>query len=293
MAIFTPADQLRNLHIISGDLWAGAEAQAFTLLQQLNKFLTLQVIVLNPGQLASRLIEEGIDTLIMDESIESSVSIFYRIRRQIRTFRPHVVHTHRTKENILGAIANATTIRTVCVRTAHGAAEFKGSFKTKVLRTLDEFTATYLQDKVIAVSNDLAEQLKARLKPSKIQTIYNGVNIETLSAAGAEILELDADKTHIGIIGRLTPVKRVDIFLEMAAQLVKTKDRQYQFHIIGNGPLLPDLKSFVESNALEKHVFFHGHCENPAKYIKNLDLVVMCSDHEGTPMVALETLALG
>ena len=208
MAIFTPADQLRNLHIISGDLWAGAEAQAFTLLQQLNKFLTLQVIVLNPGQLASRLIEEGIDTLIMDESIESSVSIFYRIRRQIRTFRPHVVHTHRTKENILGAIANATTIRTVCVRTAHGAAEFKGSFKTKVLRTLDEFTATYLQDKVIAVSNDLAEQLKARLKPSKIQTIYNGVNIETLSAAGAEILELDADKTHIGIIGRLTPVNQ-------------------------------------------------------------------------------------
>ena len=45
---------LRVMHIISGDLWAGAEVQAFTLLQQLEARVQLHVVILNQGELSQR-----------------------------------------------------------------------------------------------------------------------------------------------------------------------------------------------------------------------------------------------
>jgi glycosyltransferase involved in cell wall biosynthesis len=37
---------------------------------------------------------------------------------------------------------------------------------------------------------------------------------------------------------------------------------------------------------------FHGHRKDMAACVSSLDVVVMCSDHEGTPMTALESMAL-
>ena len=57
------------LHIASGDLWAGAEAQLFTLCKALNKNQSIEVIVilLNHGTLESKLIENDIKTFVLNE----------------------------------------------------------------------------------------------------------------------------------------------------------------------------------------------------------------------------------
>src|SRR5277367_5793662 len=117
---------VRVLHIISGDLWAGAEAQAFTQLSALHEAnVTVAAALLNEGELAARLRARGVPVTVLDESRLSGTGILLALRRLMREWRPDIVHTHRTKENILGSLANRLAGNVPSVRTVHGASEDK------------------------------------------------------------------------------------------------------------------------------------------------------------------------
>lgn len=294
MTISSPAQRKRVLHVISGDLWAGAEAQAATLLKHLKPLCDVSAVLLNEGELATRLRAYDIPVTVFDESTLSTWQILQKLRQHMKQLKPDVVHTHRQKENIVGAIANSTTVKARCVRTVHGAPEFSGGWKTKIQRALDNWVGNNLQDVIIAVSDELRTKLIGTFPENKIQVVMNGVDVEELKtkAGIANFKKAEPNKIHIGIIGRLVPVKRVDIFLETAALFKKENKTEYHFHVVGNGPLESELKAQAASLDLESIVTFHGHRSDVPSYINSLDAVVMCSDHEGLPMVALETLAL-
>jgi L-malate glycosyltransferase len=288
------------MHIISGDLWAGAEVQAYTLLKYLKPEVELCVILMNEGELSEKLSALGISPIIIPETKTSSFKIIHAIFKQLRQFKPDVLHTHRQKENIFGSIANLMQVPfnrklIPSVRTAHGAPEFKPKNKQKIQVWLDRLTGRYLQKKIIAVSDDLAKQLSAIYPIDHITVIHNGVDTETLkkSAQATEWKQNHPDKTHIGIIGRLEPVKRIDIFLETAKILINDHpERSWQFHIIGDGKLKSSLELQAANIGIASQVIFHGHRKDIPACIASLDAIIMCSDHEGTPMTALEALAL-
>ncbi|RYZ95840.1 MAG: glycosyltransferase, partial [Moraxellaceae bacterium] len=100
---------------------------------------------------------------------------------------------------------------------------------------------------------------------------------------------------HIGLIGRLEPVKRADLFIQTAEIILRQYcvNHTWHFHIIGDGKLKDALRRQVQNLGLDEHITFHGHRNDIPSCILALNLVMMCSDHEGTPMTALETLALG
>lgn len=292
---------LRVMHIISGDLWAGAEVQAFTLLKHLATQVDLCVLLMNEGELADHLRQIGIHPHIINERQYSSLGIVMKILKAIRQYKPDVIHTHRQKENILGSFANLFAVifrgrLTPSVRTAHGAPEFNPTGKQKIQVWLDRLVGRWLQKKVIAVSHDLSKKLEGIFPARHLVVIQNGVDEESLrqQVSVADFRKNEPDKTHIGIIGRLEPVKRIDIFLEMAAILLKQNpQRNWAFHIIGDGKLRKDLESTAKKLDLTSHVHFHGHRTDIPSCIASLDAIIMCSDHEGTPMTALEALALG
>jgi L-malate glycosyltransferase len=292
---------LRVMHIISGDLWAGAEVQAYTLLKHLVQDVDIFVILMNQGELSEKLRQQGIKVQIIDEKRHSSPYIVFSILRLIRQFKPDVIHTHRQKENILGSIANLLAMPfrgklTPSIRTAHGAPEFRPKGKQKIQVWLDRWVGRWLQKKVIAVSNDLAEKLLSIFPANHIVVIPNGVDQESLRQQAsliADFRQISPDKTHIGIIGRLEPVKRIDIFLEMAALLLKEGKKDWQFHVIGDGKLRPELETMANQLNISAQVCFHGHRTDIPSCIASLDAIIMCSDHEGTPMTALEAMALG
>jgi L-malate glycosyltransferase len=290
------------MHIISGDLWAGAEVQAYTLLKHLHHEVELCVILMNQGELGEKLSALGIKPIIINETVHSSFGIIRQIFTHIRQFKPDVIHTHRQKENILGSLANLACMPfngklIPSVRTAHGAPEFNPKGKQKIQVWLDRFVGRYLQKRVIAVSEDLAKQLTAIYPANHIDVIQNGVDIEALKELAqtpAEFKLNAPDKTHVGIIGRLEPVKRVDIFLDMAEILINQhSERFWQFHVIGDGKLKTDLELHAANTGITSQVIFHGHRKDIPTCIASLDAIIMCSDHEGTPMTALEALALG
>lgn len=290
---------LRVMHIISGDLWAGAEAQAFTLLKYLSPHVELSVVLMNDGELASRLRAINVQVTVLPEATLSSLKILFKLIAVLRRFRPDLIHTHRQKENILGNVANVlaaltTGRRATSVRTCHGAPEFNPHGMQRLQVMLDLWVGRYLQRGVIAVSGELANKLAVFFPRRKIFVIENGVDIPALKndVYKADFFLEAPHARHIGIVGRLEKVKRVDIFLAMAALLCqRMPSGSLQFHIIGFGRMEKELREAAER--LTVPVNFHGHRSDIASCLNSLDVLVMCSDHEGMPMTGLEAIALG
>lgn len=286
------------LHVISGDLWAGAEAQAFTLLSALKKRgLDVHAAVMNDGELARRLRANGIEVTILDESRMGPVRLFVALRRLMRDWHPDIVHTHRTKENVLGSIANRLASNVPSLRTVHGAPEHKAAgLHKRAFQWLDRWCARHLQERLIAVSSDLAKKLAAQLPRDKIVVIENGVDVEAVRAQvkPVDFRMREPNALHIGIAGRLTPVKRMDIFLRTAKALSqRSPQRDWRFHIFGDGPLRSTLLAQAAALEVADITTFHGHRDDIIACLGGLDVLMLCSDHEGLPMVILEAMAVG
>ena len=293
---------LKILHIISGDLWAGAEVQACTLISELVRMPDTEVaaVVMNEGRLADKLCAVGIRVDVMNERKLGSLQIWLRLRRLLKSWRPDVIHTHREKENILGMLANRVCGNVPSVRTMHGGNEHTGAagwrrIRHAMVRELDRWCGRASQQRIIAVSRDLGIKLARDFPADRIVLIENGVAAEAVRAARgvAEFRTADPNSTHIGIVGRLVPVKRVDIFLGTAAYLRgKCPEHLWRFHVFGDGPLRSDLEALSEQLRISDVTTFHGHRPDIATCIGGLDALVICSDHEGMPMTALEAAAL-
>lgn len=161
---------------------------------------------------------------------------------------------------------------------------------------LDNLCGKYFQDAVISVSQDLRAHLLRIFPENKIHVIQNGVDVDSLgqTTPAKDIAQHPRDQLQVGIVGRLEPVKRVDLFLRAAQQVIAQRPNiNLRFHVIGDGRLKAELMALTQQLNIASQVIFHGHRSDSIHAIAAMDLVVMCSDHEGTPMTALETLALG
>jgi len=292
---------MKVLHVVSGDLWAGAEAQALLLITGLaaESGLQLHVVVLNEGELARRLTASGVAVTVLQESVHSAPALLIRLWLLQRRLQPQVVHTHRLKENILGSLSALVAGVPVCLRTAHGMDEHppRGwrNWPQRLLRSFDAWCANYLQQAVIAVSEELGEQLRRQLPGCRVEVVPNGVDPDALRASvrWGQTPQWDRRRCHVGIVGRLVPVKRVDLFLQAAALLNARHPQRWHFHVLGEGPLALPLQDQAARLQLLDNVSFAGQISPAAPWLAALDLLVMPSDHEGMPMVALEACALG
>jgi glycosyltransferase involved in cell wall biosynthesis len=292
---------MKVLHVISGDLWAGAESQALTLLKSLAGFerLSLAALLMNEGRLAQELRSAGIRVTVLPERELGPVALFNGLRREIRHWAPDIVHTHREKENVLGSLAGRMAGARASVRTVHGLPEphSGGPFRPRrtVVEWLDRLSGRLLQDAVICVSGDLRERLAPLFPGQHVVSIVNGVDAAAI-AREAAFLELSPGEPllrHVGIAGRLEPVKRVDLFLEMAASMAHRSGADgVRFHVFGEGSLGERLRGQAHALGLDELVTFHGNRNDITSCIAALDVIVLCSDHEGLPMVALEALAV-
>ena len=288
---------LKVMHIVSGDLWAGAEVQAYTLISALSSHCDLKVVLMNPGRLERELKKVGISTEVIDESQHSSLGIVFQLKRLMKAYNPDVIHTHRQKENVLGSLANRLTSKAASVRTVHGASEFQLRGIKQLKHRIDDWVGRYWQQGAIAVSDVLLADLNKRYGPGKTVVIPNGIDAQRLkdNAQTIALIENHSSYQHIGLIGRLEPVKRVDIFLNIAKAMLEDQPgaKPLMFHVIGDGSLKTPLEKKSQEMNLDERVVFHGHRDDIASCIQSLDALVLCSDHEGSPMTALEALALG
>jgi glycosyltransferase involved in cell wall biosynthesis len=142
---------------------------------------------------------------------------------------------------------------------------------------------------VVACSNSVAHSLARYIGRCELQVIPNGTSDMVFRER-----EFSADKPwRIGLVGRISPQKGQIEFLE-AAKLLAMEFPSARFVICG-APLFGADEYFdrVKSLATGLAVEFLGWREDVAAVLAGLDLLVMPSKEEGTPLVLLEAFSAG
>lgn len=285
------------VHIASGDLWAGAENCVFQLIREQanDPLLHVSAIILNPGQLARQIQTLGVDVDLIDESTNGIIKILIKAFLLLRKKSPAIVHTHRRKENIVGSICALVTPGLVSLRTVHGGQEItvKRFSISRIINFVDFACAKWIQKSVIFVSDELRERERQRFSVGHAAIVENGIDVEQIRKLSSEPKRSSTDsRSQVYLYaGRLTRVKRIDLILDAAAELSKS-DRGISFLIAGTGPLEESIRTFVKSHRLEDTVSVLGFRSDISNIIRESDALLITSDHEGLPLVALEAMAL-
>ena len=96
----------------------------------------------------------------------------------------------------------------------------------------------------------------------------------------------------VGVAARLQPEKGVAYFLEAAAHVLQFLP-EVHFLVMGDGPQLKELQAYVEQLGVQEHVHFLGFRLDARAIIGLLDVLVVPSLSEGTPLVTLEAMSAG
>jgi L-malate glycosyltransferase len=289
-------------HLISGDLWAGAEVQTYTLLKALKHkdSVSISVVALNEGMLAQRLRWSGFDVAVIDENKSGFWGILNQVKEHLRDRDIDILHTHRYKENILGALLKKKGYAKQLIQTVHGITEhfsgldrFKMDFYTRLNR---HFSKKYF-DRILTVSYDIENKIKGKFNNNQILTIHNAIDIENIRPVKKptqirQELGIDEGAIVFGVAGRMAPIKGYDIFLEAASNILKRLPHSVLV-LAGDGPLKVGLEKIAENLGITTQVRFTGFREDITDILGALDIFVISSYYEGIPMVLLEAMALG
>ena len=284
---------LRVCHLISGDLWAGAEVMACHLLRHLRSFpdLDVAVILLNDGRLARELRAAGLPVHVVDESHHSFPQIANAIRKILATHSPDILHSHRYKENILAFLASRFYPGVRLIATQHGLPEtldqslsWLGRLKLKINSLI---LSRHFQ-KIVAVSEGVRTFFVNDLGffEEQVAVIHNGIEIP------ATVCRKAADEHFlVGSAGRIFPVKDYGLMVRIAKELAS--NREISFALAGDGPERGALEKAIDEYGLAGRFALNGHLENMDSFYRGLDLYLNTSVHEGIPMTILEAMARG
>lgn len=284
--------------IISGDIWGGAEAQAYSLLKELIKDSNISpsAIIFNDGLLSSKIRSCPIPHEIVNETTDNPVRIIRAIYSFLKNNEVDIIHVHGFKETLLGGVAARLLRKKVkIIRTFHGQGLTNSSFKHKVI---DRLNAYFFSDQLITVSEDLEKfLLNCGINDSILQVVHNGVAVdETRPTEKKELIKaafgIPKDAFVIGTLGRMVPVKGHDYFLQGAKEIIAKKPDVY-FVICGGGPLLERSQEWLSSENLNDNIKIIGFRKDPYNIINCFDIFALTSLHEGIPMVLLEAMFLG
>lgn len=150
-------------------------------------------------------------------------------------------------------------------------------------------------DKIAACSDGCRATFEAALPhlKSKCVTVLNCHNFDEIKQlANNDAIEYDGSYINVIIVARLSHEKGIERAIK-AVSIAKDKGIKIKLHIVGNGAMKKELENLVKEIGLEECVIFYGEQNNPYRYMKNADLLLISSYHEAAPMVIDEARCLG
>jgi glycosyltransferase involved in cell wall biosynthesis len=224
-----------------------------------------------------------------------------RLYRLMQELRPHIVHTHMAKAGFLGRLAARLAGVPVVVHTYHGHV-LRGYFdplRTRALRMMERWLGKMSQ-RLVAVSEQVKRELvEYGVAPAeKITVIPLGFDLQPLRQACKHRGEfrrecgISAEARLVGIVGRIFPIKNHRLFLESAARVARTMP-EARFVIVGDGALRSEMEQLAASLGIGERTIFMGWRRDLPRIYADLDVLVVSSNNEGTPVAAIEAMAAG
>lgn len=241
-----------------------------------------------PHAFIETLTARGVEVHVLSVSSRDYLRERRLVLERCRELRPDVVHVHGLRCDILHSdVARRVDARGVA--TAHG--RTSESLKMRLYERAQEL-GYRRYDAVAVVSASLARSLERRGVPRRLLHVvpnaWVGEGITPLSRADARrALGLQDGGSHwLGWVGRLSPEKGPDIFLDALERL---RDESIEAIMVGDGPA----RAALEKRAKSARVRFAGVVQGAGRLCAAFDAFVLSSRSEGTPIALFEAMAAG
>jgi len=216
---------------------------------------------------------------------------FVSLVKEIRVFKPDVIHTHTAKAGFLGRVASIVSLHpSIRVHTFHG--HLLNGYFGRLKRTLivvAEKVLGLFTDQLLAVGERVRQDLLQAGIGSKERfgLMPPGLLLGVLPAQkeSQESFGLSVGKLQCAFIGRVTQIKRPDRFLDVVAE-VKRRRVEIEFLVAGDGELLEACRERITAEELPVKIL--GWQSNIELVLAASDIVILTSDNEGTPLSLIQ-----
>ena len=224
-------------------------------------------------------------------SLGEDVKAFVSLVRDIRSFKPHVIHTHTAKAGFLGRIASIISLQpSIRVHTFHGHLlhGYFGPFKRSLVVIAEKVLALFTHQLLAVGDKVRADLLEAGIgKREKFGVMPPGLIIGKLppKKESQESYRLSTTALQCAFIGRVTQIKRPDRFLDVVSE-IKKRGVAIEFFMAGDGELLESCRERITGEDLPVKIL--GWQSDIEKVLSAADVVVLTSDNEGTPLSLIQ-----
>jgi len=286
---------VKILHIISSGGMYGAEAVILNMSRTLNAGSHTSVLGVfsnssNPNlQLHEVAAKEGIDSHLIPCKGQIDPTVMASIRELATRTNADLVHAHGYKADIYGyfALRNSGIPLVSTCHTWYDNNRLVTLYGVADRMVLRNYTA------VVAVSDEVKQRLlSAGVREENIHMVRNGIDLRPFDNARPSLWN-DATSDHspiVGLIGRLSIEKGVDIFLRAAAQVL-VELPSTKFVVVGEGADRDKLESLIDDLKIRQSVSMLGRRDDMPAVYASLDIMVSASRQEGLPMAVLEGMA--
>lgn len=227
----------------------------------------------------------------------SDIKVERTLRRIIKQLKPDIVYAHSSKAGAFARIADLGLNNKVIYNPHGWAFNMQQSAKKKEMYKWVEKISAHFCDKIVCISDAEKESaLREKIcKPSKLQVIYNGIDLEEIEKTtpmSRAQLGIPEDAFVVGMVGRLSKQKAPDTFVK-SAKLIKEKIPNAFFLMVGDGELRDQVESLINQYDLGSSFLITGWVDNPTAYMKIMDVGMLLSRWEGFGLVLPEYMACG
>jgi len=270
---------MKVMHVLNSRIYSGAEKVVCQIIKSFRD--DVEMVYCSPdSEIVRQMLAEQDVTFLPMETMSTK-----ELSRVIREQKPDLIHAHDMRASFFSALCCG---KIPLVSHIHNNAyDARGLSAKTVAYLLAGFKAKH----ILWVSNSSYEGYAFhKLFAKKSSVLYNIIDTEAIFEKKArDENSYDYDMIYVG---RLTYQKDPQRLMRLCSRLKEHKP-DLKVAIVGTGELEEEVKALCAELRLQDNVQFLGFQSNPIKMVHDSKAMILTSRWEGTPMCALEAMALG
>ncbi len=282
-------EKIKIFHFISSLKRGGRERQLSTIFKYSNKEqFDVKIILLHPQSKSYVAEYQGIDECIVYINAKSFWLRLMALWNLVKTENPHIIYTWGSLESLLVLLLTPfAQFKFINGSIRHGIVLSKWSHRWRTM--------------VLHLSKNIISNSHAGLKANGLKrgyVLYNGLDEQffvkhnQLELKKTLISNVELNSTIFISVANLVPYKDYFTILE-SLKTLSEKGYSFYYLILGEGPMLDEIKNTIIEYNLETKIQLIGNVVNVAEYLAVSDVFIHSSKGEGCSNAILEAMAAG